>query len=287
MTIRKTVTPAVVAANRDNAKKSFGPRTAQGKSRSRDNAVKHGLFLREVKVSDSDLPGFEELRSGLLAQLTPSTPLQRLAFERLVASSWIYKLALRQQMSGLQAPLEQDGEPASGTLEPTVTGGEISDLWGRDRADLRSRIRVLASIRDDIAENGLTHINQWRGEAVRLFGAGFVDTLTQWQPQVSDSALQLALQLVSHAEKYQMPLPPELEPPKPVDPNANPALQRDMMAKLVELKSQSLRELLDFERTSGGKTSGTAEFAARYAARATRALEAAVHWFVFLRDNDL
>lgn len=44
MSLRKspTLTPALLASNRRNAKKSTGPRTARGKARSRLNSFKHG-----------------------------------------------------------------------------------------------------------------------------------------------------------------------------------------------------------------------------------------------------
>jgi hypothetical protein len=37
-----TLTPALLAANRRNAKKSTGPRTARGKAWSRLNSLRHG-----------------------------------------------------------------------------------------------------------------------------------------------------------------------------------------------------------------------------------------------------
>ena len=40
--------PARLAANRLNAQKSTGPRTEEGKSRSRANALKHGLCASVV-----------------------------------------------------------------------------------------------------------------------------------------------------------------------------------------------------------------------------------------------
>ncbi|MFN8686590.1 MAG: hypothetical protein ACK50U_11390 [Acidobacteriota bacterium] len=40
----KTMSPAALAANRANALKSTGPRTAQGKLASASNALKHGIF---------------------------------------------------------------------------------------------------------------------------------------------------------------------------------------------------------------------------------------------------
>ena len=44
MSLRKspTLTPTLLASNRNNAKKSTGPRTAQGKAKSRLNRLRHG-----------------------------------------------------------------------------------------------------------------------------------------------------------------------------------------------------------------------------------------------------
>ena len=44
--IRRRVTPRMIAANRANASKSTGPRTARGKAQSRLNGLKNGLSSR-------------------------------------------------------------------------------------------------------------------------------------------------------------------------------------------------------------------------------------------------
>ena len=41
-------------ANRENAKKSTGPRTAEGKARSSKNGIKHGLLARDAVMADED-----------------------------------------------------------------------------------------------------------------------------------------------------------------------------------------------------------------------------------------
>jgi len=43
-------------ANRENAKKSTGPRTLGGKAYSRRNAIKHGLFARGAPLGTRSLP---------------------------------------------------------------------------------------------------------------------------------------------------------------------------------------------------------------------------------------
>ena len=49
---KKTVSDKKVAANRNNAQKSTGPKTPRGKANSRRNAVKHGLFAMELSLGE-------------------------------------------------------------------------------------------------------------------------------------------------------------------------------------------------------------------------------------------
>ena len=53
MTIKKTVTPAVVAANKANSQKASGPRTDAGKQKARTNATHHRLLAARL-VLDTD-----------------------------------------------------------------------------------------------------------------------------------------------------------------------------------------------------------------------------------------
>ena len=47
-------TPAQLAANRANAQKSTGSRTAEGKDASRFNALRHGLDAASILLSGED-----------------------------------------------------------------------------------------------------------------------------------------------------------------------------------------------------------------------------------------
>jgi hypothetical protein len=77
MSLRKspTPTPASLAANRANAKKSTGPRTADGKTRAALNAFRHGLyapkFLSALVKSPQALKEFRALYLALEAALLP------------------------------------------------------------------------------------------------------------------------------------------------------------------------------------------------------------------------
>jgi hypothetical protein len=54
-----------VVANRANAKRSTGPKTAAGKALSRMNAYKHGLTAETIVIGDEDPKAFDLLRAEL------------------------------------------------------------------------------------------------------------------------------------------------------------------------------------------------------------------------------
>ncbi len=47
MNFRKNGTAAKYAVNKKNAKTSTGPKSSQGKCRTKNNAITHGLFAKE------------------------------------------------------------------------------------------------------------------------------------------------------------------------------------------------------------------------------------------------
>jgi len=62
-----------IDANRKNAQNSTGPRTTEGKSRSRLNALRDGLTGQILTLSAEDRPAFEQLKSEMVAAFNPKT----------------------------------------------------------------------------------------------------------------------------------------------------------------------------------------------------------------------
>jgi hypothetical protein len=83
------MTEKQLAANRRNALKSTGPRSARGKARSSRNSVKHGVL-----TTTPILPGIESLeawvehRDGILESLAPVGYLEKLLTVQLARISW-------------------------------------------------------------------------------------------------------------------------------------------------------------------------------------------------------
>ncbi len=70
-------TSAQLESNRKNAQMSTGPRSAEGKARSRENAYKHGLTGEGVVLPHEDAAEFDNLVETLEAEMWPKNTLAR------------------------------------------------------------------------------------------------------------------------------------------------------------------------------------------------------------------
>jgi len=101
-------TQAQVLANRLNAQKSTGPRTAQGKETVAQNAVKHGLRTERAVIVGEDLGEFELYRDEMLAELAPAGAMESMLAERVVSLSWRLRRAERVQNEAFDALITKD-----------------------------------------------------------------------------------------------------------------------------------------------------------------------------------
>ena len=96
-----------VNANRQNSKKSTGPRTARGKSKVSKNAIKHGIFADALIVGESEAD-YDEYLDNFLAELEPDGMLETLMAERFVGLSWRLKRAERMHNQAIDKMLEYE-----------------------------------------------------------------------------------------------------------------------------------------------------------------------------------
>jgi len=101
-------TQAQRVANRMNAEKSTGPRTAEGKAVVAQNAVKHGLCARRAVIAGEDLGEFEFHRDRMLGELAPAGAMESMLAERVVSLSWRLRRAERVQNEAFDALLAKD-----------------------------------------------------------------------------------------------------------------------------------------------------------------------------------
>lgn len=106
-------TPAQIEANRRNAKKSTGPRTAAGKAISSRNATTLGLFSRHLLQPGEDPAELQALHDAIMGEYRPATTLERLYADRIVAAAW----RLQRALAAEDVDGKFDVDPAS-TLSP-------------------------------------------------------------------------------------------------------------------------------------------------------------------------
>jgi hypothetical protein len=75
-------------AARRNGAQSHGPVTPEGKARSSQNAVTHGLSAKRAIVHPDDVEVYEQFVAGLLESLKPQDALENMFFEQIVRAAW-------------------------------------------------------------------------------------------------------------------------------------------------------------------------------------------------------
>src|SRR6185369_5956317 len=116
---RRPVSPRRVAANRANARKSTGPRTAAGKKRVSRNALKHGLCAQ----FGARLPGeceatFNVFVAELEEDLHPATLMQRALFPQIANVMWRLERLPQAQADIFAEELSKTGGRKGQTLSP-------------------------------------------------------------------------------------------------------------------------------------------------------------------------
>jgi hypothetical protein len=82
------ISEAQLEANRQNAQKSTGPKTEEGKKRSRINAMRHGLTGQFHAFSHEDKIAFDEHCTNLMADYNPETYREKLLAMSIAEDMW-------------------------------------------------------------------------------------------------------------------------------------------------------------------------------------------------------
>jgi hypothetical protein len=99
-------TDAQINANRENAQKSTGPVTAEGKAAVSQNAVKHGLFAVQDVVTTESQAEFDAMREQMLADLAPAGAVESVLAQRVISLVWRLKRAETMQTQAVEEMVE-------------------------------------------------------------------------------------------------------------------------------------------------------------------------------------
>jgi hypothetical protein len=156
-------TPHRIEANRRNAQKSRGPKTPEGKARSRFNAVKHGMYARTPVLPGEDAGAFQSRIDTWKADLRPRNELEDSLIERAALASWQLERAERVEVDRLTdripyAQADDDGTVANADLlafDDSEDGERLHRLQAAcARSLFRSLDALLKARRDAQADDG-------------------------------------------------------------------------------------------------------------------------------------
>ena len=90
-----------LAANRENAKKSTGPRTPEGKAVSCMNAVTDGFASSTKFIKGEKQEDLDTLYRNLHEELKPATHVEQILVEKMIHNQWLSLRAIRLQSARL------------------------------------------------------------------------------------------------------------------------------------------------------------------------------------------
>ena len=106
-----------IEANRRNARLSTGPVTEEGKKRSRQNAVRHGLTAETVITALEDAEDYAAFEMAVTADYDAQTAVERELVLRLASLLWRLRRA-----TAIESGTLQDPGPAAPAVSATATG---------------------------------------------------------------------------------------------------------------------------------------------------------------------
>ena len=288
-----------IAANARNAAKSTGPRTEEGKERSRRNGLRHG-FAAEVLVPEGDRAKYEAELARWEREAGPSNVVEEHLIRRAAVGS---------------VNLDRIEEARQESRESTAC--EAVECWERrKRASARRKAQELSRDPSNTVQDleatafgcdwlirrwealdaplriGKAWGHQTVAEAQRLLGLPEGTPGVDAEPEVRD-----LWRLAAASSPRAVPVPPRLEsdPEAPDDPaHARRELRRfiaDRVDRLLALRIESWEAVEALERASvirqalAADTSKEGQVRHRYEASAERASSAAVRLFLNLRDR--
>jgi hypothetical protein len=139
-------------------RKGTGPRTQQGKERSKYNAATHGIFSKVVVLKGESHAEFDALLNGLRSDHQPVGTLEELLVEKLAALFWRNRRLLIAEGAEIRARsefIEWDGNESRRTTDPPIDfifSGLIRGIGDPDV--LQQCLDLLAELKENIVENG-------------------------------------------------------------------------------------------------------------------------------------
>ena len=146
-------------SNRINAKKSTGPKTPAGKSSIKLNALKLGIYTKDVVLPTEDPAPYRELLAAFRQEYQPETPTEIYLIDNVVTAIWrrrrvqateigLQDLLRCEQAERIEANFDNisvNAEMANAIRSDYTHARVLSDLW---RHDARLERAIARSIKE-------------------------------------------------------------------------------------------------------------------------------------------
>jgi hypothetical protein len=114
--------PAKVAAAIQNGQKSTGPKSEEGKRRSRMNSLKHGMTAKTVLLPEENPAEFKELMVGWFDSMKPQDQSEASLVERAAYTLWQVDRVNRAQSARLWLRADSHADDEANRVEQEVSG---------------------------------------------------------------------------------------------------------------------------------------------------------------------
>jgi hypothetical protein len=116
-----------IEANRRNALRSTGPTTEDGKRRSRQNAIRHGLSAETVVEIVEDVDDYRGFEAAIIADYDARTAVERELVLRLASLLWRLRRAtmIETELLGIQAEVLRDRRSSHLAVRPRTPPSPI------------------------------------------------------------------------------------------------------------------------------------------------------------------
>jgi hypothetical protein len=147
-----------VLANKENAKKSTGPKSEDGKIQTAGNAIKHGILSQRLILPGEDQQDFIHLQDDLRLSLRPVGALELILVEKIAAVIWKQKRLTAANSASIQLATRPEKQEVRrlviGGLGEVVSHDDLAPLNEEDRGQMAWCRDTLAEC-DDLSDDVL------------------------------------------------------------------------------------------------------------------------------------
>lgn len=154
--------------NQNNSLRSTGPSTPEGKERSSQNAIKHGLLSKIVIVEGETLDAYDVFRDAVFDDMQPQGAMETLLVEKIINYAWRLRRAVEAESLFLQAGLTNKWSPK--TLDSFFGGCDSKKIYNISRYETTIEKHFYRSLKELREVQTIRRTN----ESNASWGIGFV-----------------------------------------------------------------------------------------------------------------